>query len=131
MPIKKIKRMVTERIRLQKLKREHSAYLEHSPPRQFRLAIAEHGPETAKNIEELARKTQARLVSTVIAFKYTEEERAQLEEIKGALERIYPQMEEIRRKRLIAAALNMKGHGPPYEDLAKHIIELAKRYGHI
>ncbi|NPA76650.1 MAG: hypothetical protein GXN93_02760 [Candidatus Diapherotrites archaeon] len=132
MPIRRVTKAFLERLRLQRLKREHEQYLKETPPRQFRKIIGQYDGELESQIKELARRLQPRQAESLIrGIKYTEEEQEILEAMKQRLAEIYEQMEEEHRKQLLAAALHMGGHGPPYEELAKHTIAIAKAKRHI
>ncbi len=124
MPIRRVKRVLVERIRLQRLKREHEKYLERSAPAQFKEVLGEHDPELKRQIEDLARVLQPRQVQSIIGLRYEEDEIRKINEMKKRITEIWQNMGEEQRRRLLAAALHMDGHGPPYEDLAKKVIEM-------
>ncbi len=124
MPIRRVKKALTERIRLQRLKREHEKYLEKSAPAQFKEVLGSHNPEITRQIEDMARALQPRRVQSIIRFEYSDEEIQQINELKQKIAEIWRKMDDESRKRLLAAALHMRGHGPPYEDLARHVIDI-------
>ncbi len=124
MPIRRVKRALVERIRLQRLKREHEKYLEKSAPAQFKEVLGSHDPTIIRQIEDMARALQPRQVRSIIRFRYSDEEIRQINEMKERITEIWQNMDEEQRKRLLAAALHMDGHGPPYEDLAKHVTRI-------
>ncbi len=124
MPIRRVTKAFLERIRLQRLKREHEQYLKETPPRQFRKIIGQYDGELESQIKELARRLQPRQAESLIqGVKYTPEEKEMLEALKRGLAEIYERMKEEHRKQLLAAALHMGGHGPPYEDLAEVVVK--------
>jgi len=132
LPIRRLKKVLMERIRLQKLKREHEQYLHDTAPRQLKQVLGRYEESMPAKIDSLARKIQPRLVESPIGrTRYAEEELEQIEQLKRQIEETYGRMAEEHRRQIIAAALHMGGHGPPYEEIAKHIIEIAKRRGDI
>jgi len=119
-------------MRLQRIKREYEQYLREKPPRQFRIIVGHYDENVQRQILELARRLQPRLTESILGnVKYTPEEKELLEAVKRRLEEIYDQMDEEHRKELLAAALHVDKHGPPYTELGKHVLQIARRRGHI